>query len=116
MNLTINIPEELYQSAKQIAAAENVSVEELFASAFEERILEFKRLKEKAVRGSHDKFRQVMATIPAVEPARMRSVVTFRVSQSSNNLVICSSLRRNTSCPFHLRAQPRRLTADPDKA
>ena len=68
MNLTINIPEELYQSAKQIAAAENVSVEELFASAFEERILEFKRLKEKAVRGSYDKFRQVMAKIPAVEP------------------------------------------------
>ena len=69
MNLSIKIPEELYQSAKQIAAAENVSVEELFASAFEDRILEFERLKEKAVRGSYEKFRQVMAKIPAVEPA-----------------------------------------------
>ena len=68
MNLTINISEALYQSAKQIAAVENVSVEELFASAFEERVLEFERLKEKAVRGSYDKFRQVMAKIPAVEP------------------------------------------------
>jgi hypothetical protein len=68
MNLTINIPEELYQSAKQIAASENVSVEELFASAFEERLLEFERLKEKAVRGSYDKFQQVMAKVPAVEP------------------------------------------------
>ena len=45
MNLTISIPEQLYKSAKEIAAAENVSVEELFASAFEERILEFERLK-----------------------------------------------------------------------
>jgi hypothetical protein len=68
MNLTISIPEELYQSAKQIAAAENVSVEELFACAFEERVLEFERLKEKAVKGSYDKFRRVMAKIPAVEP------------------------------------------------
>jgi len=69
MNLSIDIPEGLYQSAKQIAAAENVSVEELFASAFEDRILEFERLKEKAARGSYEKFRQVMAKIPAVEPA-----------------------------------------------
>jgi hypothetical protein len=69
MNLSINIPEELYESAKQIAAAENVSVEELFASAFEDRILEFERLKEKAARGSYEKFRQVMAKVPAVEPA-----------------------------------------------
>jgi hypothetical protein len=68
MNLTINITEELYQSAKQIADAENVSVEELFASAFEERILEFERLKEKAARGSYEKFRQVMGKVPAVEP------------------------------------------------
>jgi hypothetical protein len=43
-------------------------VEELFASAFEERIVEFERLKEKAARGSYEKFRQVMAKIPAVEP------------------------------------------------
>jgi hypothetical protein len=68
MNLTINIPEELYHSAKQIAAAEKVSVEELFASALEERILEFERLKERSARGSYEKFRQVMAKIPAVEP------------------------------------------------
>ena len=71
MNLSINIPEELYESAKQIAAAENVSVEELFASAFEKRILEFERLKEKAARGSYEKFRQVMAKVPAVEPTEL---------------------------------------------
>lgn len=68
MNLTIKIPEQLYESAKQIAAAENVSVEELFASAFEERILEFERLKERAARGSYEKFRRVMAKIPPAEP------------------------------------------------
>jgi hypothetical protein len=68
MNVTINIPEELYQRAKQIAAEENVSVEDLFASAFEERVLESERLKERASLGSYEKFRRVMAKIPPVEP------------------------------------------------
>jgi hypothetical protein len=68
MNLTINIPEDLFQSAKLTAAAENVSVEELFAMAVEERILEFDRLKERAARGSYEKFRHVMAKVPALEP------------------------------------------------
>jgi hypothetical protein len=68
MNLTISIPEELYQSAKQIADDENVSVEEIFASAFQERILEFERLKEKSSLGSYDKFLRVMAKVPAAPP------------------------------------------------
>ena len=68
MNLTIDVPEELYQRAIEIAAAENVSVEELFASVFEARIVEFERLKDKAARGSYEKFRKVMAKVPAAEP------------------------------------------------
>lgn len=68
MNLTIQIPDELYRSAKRIADAENVSVEELFASAFQQRVLEFERLKDRAVWGSYEKFRRVMAKLPAVDP------------------------------------------------
>jgi len=68
MNLTINVSEELYRRAAEVAAMENVSVEELFAAAFEERVLEFERLKERAAKGSYEKFRRVMAKIPAVEP------------------------------------------------
>jgi hypothetical protein len=69
MNLTINVSEELYRRAAEVAALENVPVEELFALAIEERILEFERLKEKAAKGSYEKFRAVMAKVPAVEPA-----------------------------------------------
>jgi elongation factor P--beta-lysine ligase len=69
MNLTINVSEELYRRAVEIAAEENVSVEELFAAAFEERILEFERLKERAATGSYEKFRQVMSKVPATEPS-----------------------------------------------
>jgi hypothetical protein len=69
MNVTINVSEELYRRAADIAAQENVSIEELFASAFEERILEFERLRERAARGSYEKFLKVMDKVPAVEPA-----------------------------------------------
>lgn len=69
MNLTINVPEELYRRAVEVAAAENVAVEDLFAAAFQERLLEFERLKERAATGSYEKFRRVMSRIPPAEPA-----------------------------------------------
>jgi hypothetical protein len=56
------------RQASEIAAAENVSVDELFASTFEERLLELECVKEKAVRRSYEKFLRVMSTVPAVEP------------------------------------------------
>jgi predicted P-loop ATPase/GTPase len=68
MNLMVNVSEELYDRAAEIAARENISIEELLALAFEERVLEFERLKEKAAKGSYEKFRQVMSKIPPVEP------------------------------------------------
>jgi hypothetical protein len=68
MNVSVNVPEELYRKATEVAAAENIPVDDLFAAAFEERLLEFERLKEKASRGSYQKFLRVMSKIPAVEP------------------------------------------------
>jgi hypothetical protein len=68
MSVRVNIPEELYRRASEIAAAENMSVDDLFASAFEERLLELERLKEKASQGSYEKFLRVMSKISATEP------------------------------------------------
>lgn len=68
MSVSVNIPEALYRQASDIAAAENISVDELFASAFEERLLELERLKERAGRGSYEKFLKVMSKVAAVEP------------------------------------------------
>jgi hypothetical protein len=68
MSVSVNVPEELYRQACEIAATENISVDDLFASAFEERMLELERLKEKAARGSYEKFLRIMARVPAVEP------------------------------------------------
>jgi hypothetical protein len=68
MNVSVNVPEELYRRATEVAAVENISVDDLFASAFEERLLEFERLKEKASRGSYQRFMRVMSKVPAVQP------------------------------------------------
>ena len=68
MNVSVSIPEELYRRATEIAAAENIPVDDLFAVAFEERLLEFERLKEKASHDSDQKFLRVMSKVPAVEP------------------------------------------------
>ena len=56
MHISINIPEELYRQASGIAAAENISIDELFAAAFEEPVLELQCLKEKAASDSYEEF------------------------------------------------------------
>jgi hypothetical protein len=68
MNLTIHIADELYRRAAEVAAAENVAVEDLFAAAFEERLLELERLQERAAKGSYDRFRRVMSKASPAEP------------------------------------------------
>ena len=68
MSVSVNVPEELYRRASEVATAENISVDDLFASAFEERLLEFERLKEKACHGSYQKFLRLMSKTPAVQP------------------------------------------------
>jgi hypothetical protein len=69
MSVSVNMPEELYRRATEVAESENISVDELFASAFEERLLEFERLKEKASHGSYAKFLRVMSKVRAAEPS-----------------------------------------------
>ncbi|HLH02152.1 MAG TPA: hypothetical protein VKX25_05240 [Bryobacteraceae bacterium] len=69
MTVTINVADELYKQAAEIAAQENVPVEELFASAFEDRLRDLERLKQRAARGSYEKFLKVLDKVPAVEPA-----------------------------------------------
>lgn len=69
MSVNVSIPEELYRRASEVAAAEGVSVDALFAAAFEERLLELERLKGRASRGSYEKFLRVMSRVPAADPA-----------------------------------------------
>ena len=47
MNVNVSVPDELYQKAFEIAEAQHVSVDEVFASAFVEQLAAWERLKER---------------------------------------------------------------------
>ncbi len=68
MTLTISLPEELYEQVAEIAAQANIPVDELVVSSVEQHLREFERLKKRAERGDHEKFRKVLAKVPDVEP------------------------------------------------
>ncbi|HXM40495.1 MAG TPA: hypothetical protein VN924_04540 [Bryobacteraceae bacterium] len=68
MSMTVNVPEELYQKAVEIAESHHLSVDEVFASAFAEQIAEWERLQQRASRGSREKFLAVLDKVPDVEP------------------------------------------------
>ena len=64
----MNVPDELYQKALEIAKAQRVSVDEVFASAFAEQLSAWKRLGQRAGDGSRKKFLAALDKVPDVEP------------------------------------------------
>jgi hypothetical protein len=68
MNVNVQVPEELYQKAVEIANEQHVSVDDLFASAFIEQLSAWERLQQRAARRSREKFLAVMDKVPDVEP------------------------------------------------
>lgn len=68
MSISINIPEELYQQAVTMAEAHHVAVDEIFVSAFAEQLAAWQRLRERAARGSREKYFAVLDNVPDVEP------------------------------------------------
>ena len=68
MSVKVSVPDDLYQKAVEIAKAHNVSVDEIFASAFAEQISVWERLQQRASRGSRDKFLAVLEKAGDAEP------------------------------------------------
>jgi hypothetical protein len=68
MIVTLNIPEDLYRQAKEIADVERRSVDEVITSAFADQMYARERLKQKAAKGSREGFLAVLAKVPDVEP------------------------------------------------
>jgi hypothetical protein len=64
----ITIPEDLYNKALEIAKAQNMPVDEVFASAFSEHLAAWERLQQRAARGDRTKFLAVLDKVPDVEP------------------------------------------------
>ena len=68
MNISINVPEDLYRQALTFAEAHQVSVDEVFASVFAEQLASWQRLQERAARGNREKYFAVLDNVPDVEP------------------------------------------------
>ncbi|KZL50453.1 hypothetical protein A2T98_07575 [Nodularia spumigena CENA596] len=70
-NLNVQIPESLYKQIETLAAKENISLEQLVAIALSAQVSSWMTkdyIEEKAKRGSWDKFQQILAKVPDVEP------------------------------------------------
>lgn len=69
MNLTIDLPDELYLRTVEIAAQAKISLEDLVVSSVEQYLRQVDRLKTRAGRGNREKFLEVLDKVPDVEPA-----------------------------------------------
>lgn len=65
---TVSVPDELYKKAVEIAAAQHVSVDDVFSSVFAEHVAAWERLKQRASRGDREKFLAVLDKVPDSEP------------------------------------------------
>ena len=90
--MSAKVPEELYRRATEVPASENIYVDKLLASAFEERVLELSGSKSGPPAGATRNFCVVMSKVPAaplIGPGRSallahcsNSVLTVRNSRS----------------------------------
>lgn len=68
MNLNIDIPQELYEQARQIAESQQLRVDDVLASALSDQLSHLRRLEERARRGNREKFLEVLDRVPDIAP------------------------------------------------
>ncbi len=68
MSVSVNIPEELYLQAREIAESQHLSVDDVVSSAFAGQLAAWERLKQRAARGSRESFLAVLDKVPDAEP------------------------------------------------
>jgi hypothetical protein len=68
MSVSVNIPEDLYRQAREIAESQHLSVDDVVSSAFADQLAAWARLKQRAARGSRESFLAVLDKVPDVEP------------------------------------------------
>ena len=64
----IQLPDDVYQRAAELADIDHVSVDRLVAAIVNERASDWARLQARAGRGSLEKFRSVLAKVSDAEP------------------------------------------------
>jgi len=79
LSISVNIPDDLYRPAREIADAQQLSVDDVIASAFAEQVAVWDRLKQRAARWSRDTFLEVLDQAPDVEPEEARPNLKVRL-------------------------------------
>lgn len=68
MTISFEITDDVYQRAAQIAQAQKMSIDQVFAIACAEHVAAWERLELRALLGDREKFQKILATVPDVEP------------------------------------------------
>ena len=69
MIINVEITNDVYERAAQIAQSQQVSVADVFAAACAEHVAAWERLESRAKRADRDRFLEVLDKVPDVEPA-----------------------------------------------
>lgn len=64
----IQLPDDVYQRAAELAEMDNVSVDRFVAAIVNERAVDWSRMKARAERGSVDKLRNVLSKVGEAPP------------------------------------------------
>jgi hypothetical protein len=65
---TVQIPDDLYQRASQLAERDQVSVDRLVAALVSESLSESERIRERAQRGSVERLHEILSRVPDAPP------------------------------------------------
>lgn len=68
MSVTIQVSDEVFLKAKEIAEAGSISVGEVFEAALVDQVALSERFNRRAAKGSREEFLAVLDKVPAVEP------------------------------------------------
>lgn len=64
----VQLPDEVYQRAEELAAADHVSVDVWVAAVVNEKAVDWSRLQARAAKGSLDRLREVLAKVSDAAP------------------------------------------------
>lgn len=65
---SVQLPDDLYKQAAELAERDQVSVDKLVAALVHEHACEWERLRSRAARGSVDKLKAVLAKVSDAQP------------------------------------------------
>jgi len=68
MTAGVNIPEELFRQAREIADSQHSTVDDVVSSAFADQLAAWERLKQRAARGDRARFFAALDKVPDIEP------------------------------------------------